>query len=468
MKSLLWIGGALVVLAVVVGILQWYRHTCMSVTVPYRPQRLLGAQQQASAQAQVDNDTPNTSVQAAQCYMQPSAAVRLAQTDTISPNGPSGSGGSSGPSGLSNPSGSSEEIVDIDLTTIMEGSSSDSDFDSDLDSNFDSDDASDGLMVVSETRGGWAVQRRDVDAIRLAAKKKRRKKRRRKRRKKQKPRKMKKKDPKQKKNYNENTQLTSTDTNVVPQISFRHWDNLYFVFVTNTDYDATTGQLTVPINLEQCTSFEVYEASIPKGEYAVNDYNNQIKVIDGDDANVTFTGTLVNGEYTATELATHMQAVLADSNIITNVQYSQVTLKFVFTGSKDFQLDFPLTLTGYTLGFGSTRPVASSSNVLTSTYRVDLFGGRFLTVKCTDLLASYVNTTTVANIALATGLNFSKHTTDHVRSFVAPKDLNTLTLDMNIALPNGKIVNYNNAGLTFNITFLVKTQVVTANTMADI
>jgi len=253
-------------------------------------------------------------------------------------------------------------------------------------------------------------------------------------------------------------------------VLFKKRARVHYIFVDQQNYDATTAKLSVVVNLRNVTGLELHDAAMPRGAYTINSFNNQLtinSVANGDEE-----VTLDEGDYTASELQAELNTKCVATSAISSVGYDAKTQKFTFTGdAQDIAVKFPETLLAYTLGFGTVSiwPARDTDDnivrtaTVVSRYRCDLFGGRYLRVQCDTLRHSYGNTTIVAQSALANDITFVRHATDHLRTFVEPKQLNTLSMDLKVVAPNNTTRNYDPNGVAFNMTFIVRTEIMTAD-----
>ena len=141
----------------------------------------------------------------------------------------------------------------------------------------------------------------------------------------------------------------------------------YWISVSNADYDSTTALLTVPVNMTQCTSFELVDVAMPRTMYDVNQYCDTLTIVlvrsDGT-IRTTANVTLARQDYeTTSALATELQTKAATAlvgkrsdggNLTLTVSASLTTYKFTFTmsNSQKFFFQFPQSTLGYMLGFG--------------------------------------------------------------------------------------------------------------------
>lgn len=141
----------------------------------------------------------------------------------------------------------------------------------------------------------------------------------------------------------------------------------YWISVSNADYDSTTSLLTVPVNMTQCTSFELVDVAMPRTMYDVNQYCDTLTIVlvrsDGT-IRTTADVTLTRQDYeTTTALATELQTRAAAAlvgkrsdggNLTLTVSVSLTTYKFTFamSNSQKFFFQFPQPTLGYMLGFG--------------------------------------------------------------------------------------------------------------------
>ena len=154
---------------------------------------------------------------------------------------------------------------------------------------------------------------------------------------------------------------------LAPQAHFVAAPRTYWISVSNADYDSTTSLLTVPVNMTQCTSFELVDVAMPRTMYDVNQFCDTLTIVlvrsDGT-IRTTADVTLTRQDYeTTTALATELQTRAAAAlvgkrsdggNLTLTVSASLTTYKFTFamSNSQKFFFQFPQPTLGYMLGFG--------------------------------------------------------------------------------------------------------------------
>ena len=90
------------------------------------------------------------------------------------------------------------------------------------------------------------------------------------------------------------------------KVGFKRRSRMLHVHVNQSNYDVTTGKLTVPVNQKNVESFELFYAAIPKSEYVISSDNKTFEIAHIDAVNPDYSGTvtIVEGIYTASALAT--------------------------------------------------------------------------------------------------------------------------------------------------------------------
>ena len=251
----------------------------------------------------------------------------------------------------------------------------------------------------------------------------------------------------------------------IDSVGFKRRTRMLHVHVNQTNYDSTTGKLTVPVDEKNVESFEIFTASIPKSEYVISSHNDTFEITQ---SGTTYTiNTLVHGIYTASSLATELgtRITAAVSGTMT-VSYSAVTETYTFTiSSGEFTIDFTnYPVLGAMLGFSSSAlSVDSSSSAVAAPNRVDLTRGRFLEISGTGMNKYYGNTDVIANIDLSQEVNRHRDLSC-VRTFIQNSPMYDVILDMKVQEADGTYSIYNNRGLAFQITFLVRVVVDCINT----
>lgn len=232
----------------------------------------------------------------------------------------------------------------------------------------------------------------------------------------------------------------------------------YFVTVDSDVYDVSTGTISVPINLRQVLSVELFSASIPKTEYVINQYNDRFNVTVNSS---TSTVILSHGDYDSNTLGDHLQEKLRlISNLSTiTVTFSTVTSKYTFTqSSTTYSFDFTgYELLAYNLGLSNTE--STTNGVITAANKCDLSNGRYLLIKCKQLEKEYINTDVIGTVPLYEKLNIVQGIRGtSIREFLQPLErVKTLELILKSKFPRITPKPYNSHGLSFQFVLLIKT-----------
>ena len=142
----------------------------------------------------------------------------------------------------------------------------------------------------------------------------------------------------------------------------------YWISVSNADYDKATNILTVPVNMTQCTSFELVEMSMPRTMYTINQYCDTLTIVlvnANGSIRTSATCTLTRQDYDsysalAVEVSNKANAALTGlrdggGDLLLSVTASSATHKFTFSmsNSQRFFFQFTQATLGYMLGFGT-------------------------------------------------------------------------------------------------------------------
>jgi hypothetical protein len=257
----------------------------------------------------------------------------------------------------------------------------------------------------------------------------------------------------------------STATNgSMESVGFKRRTRMLHLHVNQTDYDVTTGILTVPVNQTSVEAFELYTASIPKSEFVISVHNDTFDIVHVDPANPDFTGavTVPQGLYTGATLdaalTTAINAQLTGTPV--TVTYNTLTESFTFaTTATSLSLNFSSTaIIGTMLGFVPADTPTTAAASQTSPNRIDLTRGRFLEVGGGGMDRHYGNTDVVANVDLSLEINPHRDLSC-VRTFVQPVHIFDLKLSLRVQEADGTYSIYNNRGLGFQIAFLARVMV---------
>jgi hypothetical protein len=263
---------------------------------------------------------------------------------------------------------------------------------------------------------------------------------------------------------------------------FHKRDRTALVFVTQEDYNATTGVLTVPLDFKNTVSFELFEACVPRAHYAVASPYNTFTIHSADDnagtTPVAYDIVLVEGNYTASELQVQIAAQLTAGSVPATVTVDAKTQKFTFAvTTKYLALEFDDQNLAYILGFGTsslyypTRTVVATVVYgfsagpaladLVSPYLYDINGSRYMQLEATALKKSYSNSKVVSKLPFANDITYISNISQMVRVFIAPRRLRNLSVDLKVLMPDGTNQIFNNKHLAFSMTFAVRTDIMT-------
>lgn len=110
--------------------------------------------------------------------------------------------------------------------------------------------------------------------------------------------------------------------------------------------------------------------------------------------------------------------------------------------------------TGATIN--ASASTSGTTTAIVSTGRVDLFGGRYVVLQCSELKSRYVDDDTVAIVSQADEMNVVDYSTGNAyfRTFASPAVLRTLALSLKMRMPSGKIVDADTSLLSFDLRFV--------------
>lgn len=247
-------------------------------------------------------------------------------------------------------------------------------------------------------------------------------------------------------------------------VGFKRRTRMLRIHANQTNYDVSTGKLTVPVNQKNVESFELLNWSIPKGQFVISE-DNKTFAITHDTPSYDGTVTIVEGIYTALTLESALQTAINDAltGSPVTVTYNPLSESYTIASTGTISLDFAnYGVIGAMLGFVPTGTYALASSH-TSPNRIDLTRGRFLEIKGTGMNAYYGNTDVVGNIDFTSDINTSRDLTAP-RTFVQPVAMNNVVLDLRVQEADGSYSTYNNRGFQFHLTFSVRVVVDCINT----
>lgn len=148
-----------------------------------------------------------------------------------------------------------------------------------------------------------------------------------------------------------------------------------------TELPFTTNDL----NIKNCISAELLRAVIPRGEYTVDESENDFAITG---PNGTRTLDIEVQDYSIVELCAAIEAlvqttgtdVFVDASLFTcTYDYGKSITKFAHASPEEFSISFNTQL-AYSLGFKAATN-ASSAGILNGPNRVDLFGSRTVQIR---------------------------------------------------------------------------------------
>lgn len=190
------------------------------------------------------------------------------------------------------------------------------------------------------------------------------------------------------------------------------------------------------LNIKNCISAELVRAVIPRGEYTIDETENEFTITG---PNGSSTLELTVQDYTITELASAIQtavqgtgvSVFADASLFT-VTYNTGTSTITIAHStpEEFTIVTDSHL-AYSLGFASST-IVSSSGTTTGSNRVDLFGNRTVQIRTTEFGPEHHNNI-LQNIHVADELTLWENTLDPrltERRFRQPRNVGQLHISI--------------------------------------
>jgi hypothetical protein len=241
---------------------------------------------------------------------------------------------------------------------------------------------------------------------------------------------------------------------------------LRHVFFTGNESE----RFVVPVHMKNVIGVELMRCNLPRGEYVVNERNRFLD-LRAPGADAVFTASLDVGDgYTAKTFITALQQrvretsnYFEDFSVAIDLRQSRA----VMTNSSPFELLFasgpnaPQSMY-VELGFGNAADAASEGvdNRITSDFRVDLSGVRFLEFTTEELVTAGHQDGVLAQIAMGPVsplVEFNEtNPMQMMRRFSNPLHIRTLTMSIR-SLRQGQSVRqpYEFHGLFFQITLAV-------------
>ena len=292
---------------------------------------------------------------------------------------------------------------------------------------------------------------------------------------------------------------------------FQERERVAFKFADQRYYNATSGILSVPIDLDHCVSLELMEAAVVRTHYTIEAPYNvatlRVATTVGGNNTLTFVVTLPTRDYTYSELHAQLNTLLAvtpalEDNTKVGSTYVAVSVDvakktFTFSGLHGSYLyaalQFSSKQLAYILGFcmpsAYTAPVNgiddfTSADIgslyyprrdavvlavvygalpLSSTGQYDLSGSRYLRLECAELEHLYSNSPVIKDLPFADDVTFTSSISMLTRRFIDPVYIGRARVKMLVLMPDASCVVYNNAGLSFHVTFAVTTLIRTVN-----
>jgi hypothetical protein len=152
---------------------------------------------------------------------------------------------------------------------------------------------------------------------------------------------------------------------------------------------------TKDLNIKNCVSAEILRAVIPRGEYTVDESENDFTITGPNGSRIL---EIEVQDYSIVELCAAIEAlvqgtgtdVFADATLFTcSYDYGKSITKFAHSTPEEFTIHFNVQL-AYSLGFKDAENT-SSSGILNGPNRVDLFGSRTVQIRTNQFEPAHYN-----------------------------------------------------------------------------
>lgn len=152
---------------------------------------------------------------------------------------------------------------------------------------------------------------------------------------------------------------------------------------------------TQDLNIKNCISAEILRAVIPRGEYTVDESENDFTITG---PNGSRTLEIAVQDYSIVELCATIEALVqgTGTDVFTNValftcayDYGKSITKFAHSTPEEYTITFNVQL-AYSLGFKDAENT-STSGILNGPNRVDLFGSRTVQIRTNQFEPAHYN-----------------------------------------------------------------------------
>lgn len=140
-------------------------------------------------------------------------------------------------------------------------------------------------------------------------------------------------------------------------------------------------RINLPMPIKNVCSVKLIRGSIPKGEYTINEHNNNLVVIK---SGITYNYLLTIGNYSISEFENLLNIVMGPINIV--AKYNQLLSKMDYScvDLVNITFDFSVQNSPYT-EMGFNNDIVIWKNTKQSLNRLDLFGSQELEIRLDEL-----------------------------------------------------------------------------------
>jgi hypothetical protein len=140
-------------------------------------------------------------------------------------------------------------------------------------------------------------------------------------------------------------------------------------------------RINLPVPIKNVCSVKLIRASIPKGEYAINEHNNNLVVIK---SGITYAYALTIGDYDITTFVALLNTLFTPINIVASFNGLLSKMEYTCVDPVNITFDFSVPNSPY-IEMGFNNDVVTWKNSKQSPNRLDLFGSQEIEIRLEEL-----------------------------------------------------------------------------------
>lgn len=140
-------------------------------------------------------------------------------------------------------------------------------------------------------------------------------------------------------------------------------------------------KITLPVPVKNVCAVKLVRANIPKGEYSINEYNNNLVVTK---SGITYMYTLTIGDYDITTFVTLLNTLMAPINIVASFNGLLSKMDYTCVDPVNIVFNFSVQNSPY-VEMGFNNDIVTWKNSVESPNRLDLFGSQEIEIQLEEL-----------------------------------------------------------------------------------